>query len=40
LVKKTEGRKTLGRPKRRWEDIVKIDFSRSEMAIEGLGLSG
>jgi hypothetical protein len=26
LVGKPEGRRTLGRPRRRWEDNIKIDF--------------
>ena len=26
LVGKPEGRRPLGRPKRRWEDNIKIDF--------------
>jgi len=31
-VKKTEGRGTLGRPKRGWEDIIEMDFSKSGIA--------
>jgi len=27
---KTEGKKPLGRPKRRWEDIIKIDLQEVE----------
>jgi hypothetical protein len=26
LVGKPEGRRLLGNPRRRWEDIIKIDF--------------
>jgi hypothetical protein len=26
LVGKPEGRKPLGRPRRRWEDIIKMDL--------------
>jgi hypothetical protein len=26
LVGKPEGRRPLGRPKRRWEDIIKMDL--------------
>jgi hypothetical protein len=26
LVRKTEGKKQLGRPRRRWEDNIKIDL--------------
>jgi hypothetical protein len=26
LVRKTEGRMPLGRPRRRWEDTIKMDF--------------
>jgi hypothetical protein len=26
LVGKTEGRRPLGRPRRRWEDNIKMDF--------------
>jgi hypothetical protein len=26
LVGKPEGRRTLGRPRRRWEDNIKMDF--------------
>jgi hypothetical protein len=30
LVGKPEGKKTLGRPRRRWEDIIKMDFQEVE----------
>jgi hypothetical protein len=26
LVEKPEGKRPLGRPRRRWEDIIKMDF--------------
>jgi hypothetical protein len=26
LIGKPEGKKSLGRPRRRWEDIIKMDF--------------
>jgi hypothetical protein len=26
LVRKPEGKRPLGRPRRRWEDNIKIDF--------------
>jgi hypothetical protein len=26
LVRKTEGKRPLGRPRRRWEDIIKMDL--------------
>jgi hypothetical protein len=31
LVRRLEGRRPLGRPRRRWEDNIKMDFSRSGM---------
>jgi hypothetical protein len=30
LVRKREGRRTLGRPRRRWEDNVKTDLGEVE----------
>jgi hypothetical protein len=33
LVGKPEGKRLLGRPKRRWEDNINIDFR--EIAIDG-----
>jgi hypothetical protein len=30
LVEKTEGKKPLGRPRRRWEDNVKMDLQEVE----------
>jgi hypothetical protein len=29
LVRKPEGRKSLGRPRRRWEDNIKMDLQKS-----------
>jgi hypothetical protein len=28
LVEKTEGKRALGRPRRRWEDNIKMDFQK------------
>ena len=39
LVEKLEGRSPLERPRRRWEDNVKIDFGEVVWA-HGLDLSG
>jgi hypothetical protein len=30
LVKKPEGNRTLGRPRRRWEDDIKMDIQEVE----------
>jgi hypothetical protein len=30
LVRKPEGKRTLGRPRRRWEDIIKMNFREVE----------
>jgi hypothetical protein len=30
LVRKPEGKRSLGRPKRRWEDNIKMDFREVE----------
>ena len=30
LMKKPEGKKTLGRPRCRWEDNIKMDFEEVE----------
>jgi len=35
---KPEGRRILGRPKRRWEDNIKIDIQ--EVGCGGYGLDG
>jgi len=31
LVRKPEGKRPLGRPRRRWEDNIKTDFKRNSM---------
>jgi len=36
LVRKSEGKRPLGRPRRRWEDNVKMDLQ--EVGCEGHGL--
>ena len=36
LVRKTEGKRPLGRPRRRWEDNIKMDLQ--EMGCGGHGL--
>jgi hypothetical protein len=36
LVGKPEGRRPLGRPRRRWEDIIKIDLKRNRTGGHGL----
>jgi hypothetical protein len=36
LVGRPEGTRTLGRPRRRWDDIIKMDLQ--EVGREGLGL--
>jgi hypothetical protein len=35
-VGKPEGKRTLGRPRRRWEDIIKMDLQ--EVGCRGCGL--
>ena len=37
LVGKPEGKRTLGRPRRRWEDNIKMDLQ--EVRSEGYGLT-
>jgi len=40
LVGKPEGNRPLGRPRRRWEDNIKMDFSGSGMGLfrlDGVG---
>jgi hypothetical protein len=29
VARKTKGKRTLGRPKYRWDDIIKIDVNRN-----------
>jgi hypothetical protein len=38
LVEKPEGKRPLGRPRRRWEDNIKIDFRKLE-GVVGTGWS-
>ena len=40
LVGKPEGKRPLGRPKRRWEDNIKMDLSGSGMWGFGLDRAG
>jgi hypothetical protein len=36
LVGKPEGRRPLGRPRRRWMDYIKIDLKREKLGWYGL----
>jgi len=36
LVEKPEGKRPLGRPRRRWEDNIKMDLKRNVGAWTGL----
>jgi len=38
LIRKPEGKKTLGRPRRRWEDDIKMDLQEVE-GVMGTGWS-
>jgi hypothetical protein len=40
LVGKSEGKRPLGRTKRRWVDNIKIDFYRDRMGWYGVDRSG
>jgi hypothetical protein len=40
LVGRSEGRRPLGRPRRRWKDNIKPDPSRSEIGGHGMERSG
>jgi hypothetical protein len=40
LVGKPEGRRTLGRPRRRWEDNIKMDLREDGWEGHGLDQSG
>jgi hypothetical protein len=40
LVGKAEGKRSLGRPRRRWVDKFKIDLKRNRMGWYGLDRSG
>jgi len=33
LVVKPEGKRSLGRPKRRWEDNIKMDLQKRDMGV-------
>jgi hypothetical protein len=37
LVGKLEGKRTLGRPRRRWEDNIKMDLQEIKLDLSGLG---
>jgi hypothetical protein len=36
LVGKPEGKRPLGRPRRRWVDNIKIDLTRDRMGWDGM----
>jgi hypothetical protein len=40
LVREAEGRRTLGRPRHRWEDNIKIDLREVGWGRHGLDQSG
>ena len=40
FVSKPEGKKTLGKPRRRWKDNIKMDLSGSGMCGYGLDRAG
>ena len=40
LVRRSEGRRTLGRPRRRWKDNIKLDPSRSGIGGQGIDRFG
>jgi hypothetical protein len=37
FMARLDGKRPLGRPRRRWEDNIKMDLSRSGMGRHGLG---
>jgi hypothetical protein len=39
LVGKPEGKRPLGRPRRRWEDNIKTDFKEVEWGMEWIDLA-
>jgi hypothetical protein len=39
LVVKTEGRRPLGRPMRRWEDNIKMDFQEVGWGMDWIGMA-
>jgi len=40
LVRKTEGKRPLGRPRRRWEDNINMGLSGSGMWCYGMDCAG
>jgi hypothetical protein len=40
LVRKTEGTRTLGRPRRRWKDNIRMDLREISWEVCGLDSSG
>jgi hypothetical protein len=40
LVRNTEGKRPLGRPRRRWVDDIKMDLKTDRMGWNGLDRSG
>jgi hypothetical protein len=40
LTGKSEGNKSLGRPRHRWEDNIRIDLNRNRVLSCGLDSSG
>ena len=39
LVGKPEGKRPLGRPRRRWEDNIKMDFQEVEWGMDWIELA-
>jgi hypothetical protein len=37
LLGKPKGKRPLGRPRRRWEDNIKMDVTENRMGWDGLG---
>jgi hypothetical protein len=40
LVGKPDGKKPLGRPRRRWVDNIKMDLKTDRMGWDGMGWDG
>jgi hypothetical protein len=40
LVEKTEGKRPLGRPRRRWEDGIRMDLREIGLVVCGLDSTG
>ena len=38
LTGKPTGKRPLGRPRRRWEDNIRMDLEKIEVSIRGIGL--